>query len=1215
MGGEEDGNSLGSLLGLFKSPTGRNNISNIPNSNNFLSTPQSPVSTTLTSKILDELRYRNISPTELEKLPRRRTIHFGKLPTSIQKPLETTIPEESTVTELAHETEELKSLQEQLKQQQEEFELRERNYREEIKNLREHRDRNWKSLESTTNSLASLSNTTNETTQSNISTSPSPSPSPSLLPTNSLNSQSISTSYLMEMEDLKREKESLQQHLNIATNQLKSYENSLKNLFHQHTETQNRLESLEVEKKDLEIRGVENEIAYLDLEEERDELITKCDQLNQLLRSQMSKEVAIGTMSKMVDSLRLQYTDLQQESEQLQANVTAQEEKKSSLSKELSVLLMDVKSLETEIGASKEEHAKKTEEKESLAAQMLNKIAKEEELKREMDLLEANHETLEQQYVNLQKSIEELNEVLSRESERIDTLQEDRRSLAEEIDVLIEVNEELRSKAEFWRNSVKEVESEFPSSLSVNSKHSNRNSNGNTFVRIQKIYEQRLTDQEHRFNRLWDDIVINNEHLQNENQNLQFQLGDLGNDRDSWANYANELESRVEASPRESEQTAESNTLNIDHNVKAEKEKADSWPHLDSVTADFQRKIDGLERDRQELIDYARKLEYEVDNLTQELQHKDSSSRRHSQSLAPLTPSESVNQESLLPYTPFQNGTFPENGSKSKNTIDNTFPSTTNFETEGFASLFADIDQMRDEMMKLSQLNTRLQEDCHTFKTDRDRLATEIHRLVDENSALVDERKDILAAARREPKIAKRMFGGDLIKDPRFLELMDKINSLEINLDNQYQVNEKLKRQVTGDYSARMEDKHSTSESEHAHSTDSPNSSSSDSIILSKELVNSLLAQTYAVKQMLETDSLLLTEIQITLSPDSAESTRASDVVSEDSKSSTKPIDRDQITRLFTSLKSLIKNQSSLIGNVQEIINKLHHPQNATVSPTSVNSSQPNEDHSKSEYWPQLCEPKRRDREFNEGSNTPKYENPDLFTKMPPRLHRRQSAFDTRSEPAQMYQLSRNEARSLQQDFHELERRCHDLKHEKDLLIQENEQYRRKLHEVHEKNNNLRQRSLMMENLESKIRDLIQIKDEEYTMSTDKICQLEYDLQSKMNKIMALTREKNLILQDNNELQRKLIMLNEAKRQWEVDFQSEKEMSNSFQNQLRALKDSLRVEQHEKRTKISQILRLETIVAEKTEECQRLQSRVHLLQETLNSPRRNTDSSSEQVSI
>ncbi|ORX76762.1 hypothetical protein K493DRAFT_363602 [Basidiobolus meristosporus CBS 931.73] len=1132
MGGEEDGTSLGTLLGLFRNPTNEPAPRAAPTrpltpNKAFLSGPTSPGTNQVTSKILDELRFRNVPTYETEKLPRRRTIHFGKFPGPFRQPTESSIKEveedasagvsvlspssispslspipqasghpwveegapPSWVKEIQGLRGEVDRLMEEKHQQKTSFDKREYSYREEIAAVQEQRDRILEKYEA--DQLATrreidhckeeMAWLQEALTQALISLDAKVRSDSYLLQVDtekqmlresvkSLEEEKVEKSlrrrdveHAEEIENLEREKWDLEDQLNDTKSQLRSHGNSLNKMAVQLSESRDRLESLEVEKKDLEIRAVENEIAYLDLEEERDELRSRCDRLEKQLTvySELTNETVLERLTNKRDSLRQQCTELNQEIDQFHKKVTAAVEEKSRLAKELSEIMADANSLESRVKSAREEYSKTSlqlaEQSELFSTQIRDRRAEEESLRTEVEALEAQHESLERHYDSLQKSIEELNEVLSQEAERIDSLHEDRRTLEEEIDVLVEVNEELRSKVEFWRNSVQEVETELTKSAGPGSRHASRSLNAPTFARIQKIYEQRLADQEQRFNRLWDDIVISNEHLQNENQNLHLQLSDMGSNRDLWASYASELENQAE-------------TDLVEHtDVKTEQE-AVSGAITDADADNYQRQIDHLESDRQELINYARKLEYDVEQLSQELDRKESASRRQSQSIAPPTPSDSVNQESLIPYPSFSNEPY----TGAKNPLDSTL------ESEGFASLFADIDQMRDEMMKLSQLNTSLQEDCRVLKTDRDRLAKEMNRLVDENSELVNERKEFLSTPRKAMGPNAGTPTGDDMGGPA--------------------------------------------------SANQDRLPSEDGGAVSQDLVHALLLQIHAVKAMLEADFQLLTEIQVTLSPDSAESTRNTEVLSDDSRSSAKPVDRDQITRLFTSLKTLIRNQSGLIEDVQEIIHQLQKGNPAA----------------------------------------------DLFNKAPPKLQRRQSAFETRSQPA-FHELSRQEVRSVRQDHQELEK----LKHEKQALAQENQQFRRRLQEAHEKNSSLRQRNLMLESLEAKIRDLIQVKDDEYTMSTEKICQLEYDLQTKMNKIMALTREKNLLVQDNNELRRKLIMLNEATRQLEVDFQSEKEMSKSFQNQIRTLKDSLRLEQQDKRSKL---VRLEANLAEKTEE-------------------------------
>ncbi|KAK9762491.1 hypothetical protein K7432_011713 [Basidiobolus ranarum] len=1303
MGVDEDGNGLASLIGIVKSSSGRlvprASTANIIQPPNTFLNSSSTLSTSITSKILDELWFRQNFPSETEKITRRRTIHFGKHENIFKKTLEAqfneetstdlsskvssdtnqsedlsnpsketptrTILEEALLNELKELKLDLKKLKEENSKRMKDFEVRENAYREEISSIQEQRNRILMEYDSDRNQYQTEIILIKEEKQKmeadlakalksleiELNSSKNDFEKKSLKEMAEKLDHEITQlkasfvdeiertlsdrelQHTEEVEVLENEKHDLEEQLNDTKNELQYYEKSLTKVLSQLADSQDRLEGLEVEKKDLEIRAVENEIAYLDLEEDRDVLQNQCSQLKRQLEtllqenSESTNRADIEMISDKSDSLRQQYFELQQECDMMEKEVGSLKDKKAYLLWEASELSVASKPLENTMSAGKDVNDQETEENHFTPLIQEDTVA-DVRLKKNIDSLEENHESLEQQYINLQKSIEELNEVISREVERINTLHEDKKSLADEIDALIQLNEELRSKAEFWRTSVKEVESELSVNSSTNSKRSRRNSNSISFSRIQEIYEQRLTDQERRFNRLWDDIVINNEHLQNENQNLQYQLSDIENDRDSWAKYANELETRVEILSRESRQIDSISATDLimnpanDELIRAQLEdenisQVDLNSQFSTIVADYKYQLDILETDKQELIEYAHKLEYEVDHLTQELHRKKSFSRRHSQSYAPPTPSESVNQEALLPHSNrIQSDDFSD-GSNVKSETNRTLHSSVDFETEGFASLFADIDQMRDEMTKLSQVNTRLQEECLKLKIDRDRLAQEMNQLVDENSTLVAEHREFLAASSRikkEPDTPEMVLEGYLIKDPRVLELIEKVNRLELNLDNQYRANERLKQQLThfGQYFTSVDSpvclENSLLFPEAVNNGPSlvkaPEVADklsvghkSNSVILSTDLINSLLLQSYAVKEMLETDSRLLTEIQITLSPDSIESIRSSDEQSEDSRNSSRPVDRDQVTRLFKSLKSLFQNQTSLIDDVQLIINKLKHTQNMSspLAPeivditnkldliTLYDASERSEN--SLVVAARLCGMKGRDSGFSEGGSIFKLENTEPFLKSSPRVQGRRSSFDSGSD--QMYQLSEKEAHDFQQDFQELEILCRDLRYENELLIQENQQFRQKLHEAYNKTTSLRQKSMMVENLELRIHDLIQIKDEEYAMNTDRISQLECDLQTKVSKIMSLAREKNSILQDNHELQRKLIMLSEAKRQLEVDYQTEKEMVMSFQNQLCVLRESLRLEQYETRSRSNQAVSMDTNLAEENANCER----------------------------
>ncbi|ORX89678.1 hypothetical protein K493DRAFT_382318 [Basidiobolus meristosporus CBS 931.73] len=966
----------------------------------------------------------------------------------------------------------------------------------------------------------------------------------------------LNEDHSQQIDILEREMKHLADQLGDTKQELQFYEKSLRKVLVQLSESRECLENSQVEKKDLEIRAVENEIAYLDLEEERDELKAQCGHLSQQLEilARKSFDLTDGAHAKSKasshESLRQQYCDLKQDCNSLAEKIELMKARRELLLEEISELALSTQSLQNMIELSDYESDPSLGNA-HLDGQVGESVMRNEELLKEIHSLEDSHEALEQHYIYLQKSIEELNVALSEESERVVTLQEEKKSLTEEIDELIQINEKFRNKADFWRNTVSKIESE---QMTDRKRHS-LGSENDTFTRIQRIYEQRLVDQQHRFNRLWDDIVTSNEHLHSENQNLQHQLGDTEKERDSWAEYAHSLQTRVEALSGESEMpksilVTDPSMNTISHEKIYDHHEADRIPksvldsHLSALTSKFKQQIDALESDKQELINYATDLEYDVEQLTYALQKRDGASKRTSRSFAPPTPSESVSQESLLPGP----GIFQEDGRSESNEASGiesgpTFSALSDFDTDGFATLFADIDQMRDEMTRLSQSNARLQEECRILKAERERLTQMVRQLLEKDSS-VTEHQELLARFTGIGRELEEMSEADISKDPRVLELVDRVNRLELSLDNERRANDKLRQAVhhdrqslTSTCSPILENgEPDVSDNRHINTAESyrklcfgnapvHTNGSGGAQNLSQNSVESLLVQSFKVKEMLETDSRLLIGIQALLAPDSIDKAHCSDEISDDSRSSSRLVDRDQVTRLFESLRLLGHNQNHLADDVQLIINHLQHiqSQHSFSSPDIVDITNKFNliklsDADDAPEAGQRGSIKGRDSGFSDGHGHPPFEsrNTPLDASLP--FHRPYSAFDT-EEHTHQPQPQRATA--------ELEELCGEYKRSNEKLARENHEFRLRLDEACNLNAALRQKSMMAENLELKIQDLLQIQDEEYAVNVAKVSQLETDLQHKINRIMGLTREKNSLLHNNHELQQKLIMISE----------------------------------------------------------------------------------------
>ncbi|CAJ0894505.1 7938_t:CDS:10 [Entrophospora sp. SA101] len=171
---------------------------------------------------------------------------------------------------------------------------------------------------------------------------------------------------------------------------------------------------------------------------------------------------------------------------------------------------------------------------------------------------------------------------------------------------------------------------------------------------------------------------------------------------------------------------------------------------------------------------------------------------------------------------------------------------------------------------------------------------------------------------------------------------------------------------------------------------------------------------------------------------------------------------------------------------------------------------------------------------------------------------------------------------------------------EKASLVKEKGEMQYQVENLQKESERYRKKTSSITELESRIRKLQKEKDVAIEQKSQKIIDLQNELQISNDKIKEITKEKNLISKERLELQRKYLFANEMKETLESDIKAEKEHIKAMEVEIQNITDQLQTERRDHQAKSEQLSIYEDELQVTREQCNRHREEIEQLQETLN---------------
>ncbi|CAG8545943.1 7762_t:CDS:10 [Acaulospora colombiana] len=128
-------------------------------------------------------------------------------------------------------------------------------------------------------------------------------------------------------------------------------------------------------------------------------------------------------------------------------------------------------------------------------------------------------------------------------------------------------------------------------------------------------------------------------------------------------------------------------------------------------------------------------------------------------------------------------------------------------------------------------------------------------------------------------------------------------------------------------------------------------------------------------------------------------------------------------------------------------------------------------------------------------------------------------------------------------------------------------------------------------------------KDVASERASQKIKDLQGELQAEKEKTSKLNKEKNAAIKEKSELQRKYLISNEMKESLEVDIRDEKEHVKALEVEIQNITDQLQSERRDHQFKSEQLSRYEDELQAVQEQCNMLREKLEEMQDTLSHER------------
>ncbi|CAG8570079.1 10909_t:CDS:10 [Ambispora leptoticha] len=170
---------------------------------------------------------------------------------------------------------------------------------------------------------------------------------------------------------------------------------------------------------------------------------------------------------------------------------------------------------------------------------------------------------------------------------------------------------------------------------------------------------------------------------------------------------------------------------------------------------------------------------------------------------------------------------------------------------------------------------------------------------------------------------------------------------------------------------------------------------------------------------------------------------------------------------------------------------------------------------------------------------------------------------------------------------------------EKASLIKEKSELQQQLDNFYKESERYRKKNSSVAELENRMRRLQKEKDVNAERATQKIADLQKELQDTVDKVSKLTKEKSALTKDKSELNRKYMIADEMKDSLEAEVRANKEHMKALEVEIQNLTDQLQSERRDHQSKNEQLSRYE----DELQAQERLREEVEQLQDTLSHER------------
>ncbi|KAG9288925.1 hypothetical protein G9A89_019547 [Geosiphon pyriformis] len=170
---------------------------------------------------------------------------------------------------------------------------------------------------------------------------------------------------------------------------------------------------------------------------------------------------------------------------------------------------------------------------------------------------------------------------------------------------------------------------------------------------------------------------------------------------------------------------------------------------------------------------------------------------------------------------------------------------------------------------------------------------------------------------------------------------------------------------------------------------------------------------------------------------------------------------------------------------------------------------------------------------------------------------------------------------------------------EKASLAKDKTQLQQQLDNFHKESERYRKKNSSIVELETRCRRLQKEKDVNSERATQKIADLQKELQDTIDKLTKLTKEKITLNKEKTELNRRYMMVDEMKENLEREVRQHQEHMKALEVEIQNLTEQLQSERRDHQDKKDQLSRYEDELQVVQEECNRHREELEQLQDTL----------------